>query len=260
MKYNPLFNLKLRHSYYTNKKCLDFVIKPLPETETLLKNNRLLLHNNRDEISIIAPCLADDTLWIHLPNHTVFYFYLQLESETFLNFTELIDNDSSKIYHFSNVSDREIFSQELSSTVEERPQYLPKNFSNFAIVSLHLPTSFHQKWNQTAEYTIQFQASSTLWKYYLVSSDNETTYSIENTNSDITFNSTDVTDDDPISQQLTKHYGNANQHLFTSSQAIIHQEKSNFDLRLKKSSGEIIFSNLPSPSITKNGVHIISLL
>ncbi|MBI3135503.1 MAG: hypothetical protein HYZ14_12575 [Bacteroidetes bacterium] len=133
--YDTLFNLELRHTYYTDGLSKDFVIEPLPDAQKLLKNYNCILKSalipGLKSVSS-ARVLYQSINSGHVPLTAItssvrFRFILQLTNPAFLNFTDLVVKTSNtQVFYFSNTGGN-LLAEEL---VDLQPKHFIYNFSS----------------------------------------------------------------------------------------------------------------------------------
>ncbi len=89
MKVATVLSLALRHAFYTDGRCPDFVIRPGPETERLVRNHRLILRPGADGVRVATPLDDDGNPFLPLPEDAAFVFHLELRNHDFALFTDL---------------------------------------------------------------------------------------------------------------------------------------------------------------------------
>jgi hypothetical protein len=91
MKFLPLIDLNLTHTYYTDGRCRDFRIEPTPETQQLLKNYRCVLKSLPHGFRILIAVTDQGIPVIPLQKEITFAFQLQLQNPDFALFTDLTE-------------------------------------------------------------------------------------------------------------------------------------------------------------------------
>src|SRR6478752_1856841 len=100
--YKILFTITLRHDYYTNKACNDFVVKPTPDCIQLLNQYHLIFRQAGNKIIVLTPA-EDGKPVIEISPGIVFGFYLFCDNVYFVNFTNWDQDDySSKKFYATN--------------------------------------------------------------------------------------------------------------------------------------------------------------
>ncbi len=90
MKFLPLLDLSIKHSYYADGCCPDFLLTPDPKTCRLLRNLRGVLKSRADGVSVVVPVDEEQSLsFIPLPKYAIFTFQLNLRNPDFALFTDL---------------------------------------------------------------------------------------------------------------------------------------------------------------------------
>ncbi len=89
MKFFPVLDVKLLHSYYTDGRCPDFVIEPTVETQRLLANCRCVTKTFSNGIRILGAGTDGREPLIPVPRGAFFIFDLRLQNSDFALFTDL---------------------------------------------------------------------------------------------------------------------------------------------------------------------------
>lgn len=89
MKYVALFDLRIRHAFYTDGNCRDFDVEPDEATEALLRNHRLILRQGQDGVRLIGAVDQNGRPLIPIPEGATFGFHLRLRNADFPLFTDL---------------------------------------------------------------------------------------------------------------------------------------------------------------------------
>jgi hypothetical protein len=106
MKYLPLLNVYLTHTYYADRRCPDFRIEPTAETQKLLDNYRCVLKPLPNGIRVLAAVADDGAAFIPLLRNMTFAFQLWLQNPDFTLFTDLteIAETAAPVYTNDQVS------------------------------------------------------------------------------------------------------------------------------------------------------------
>src|SRR6476619_268342 len=91
MKYLPLLNLYLTHTYHADGRCPDFRIAPTLETQRLLDNYRCVLKPLPNGIRALMAVADDGAPLIPLRKGMTFAFQLWLQNPDFAMFTDLTE-------------------------------------------------------------------------------------------------------------------------------------------------------------------------
>lgn len=89
MKYQPLFNLEIRHGYYTDGVCPDLRIEPTPGAAQTLQNFRCVLKPIANGLRVLVPVNEKNAPFIAIPKKTAFRFHLFTNNPAFSLFTDL---------------------------------------------------------------------------------------------------------------------------------------------------------------------------
>jgi hypothetical protein len=103
MKFVSLFNLRLKHSFYTDQRCRDFRIEPSAETSRLLRNHRLLFRELPDGFRVAVASDDGRAPLIPLPTNEIFVFYLRVQNPDFILYTDLSDIAGKAAPVFTNI-------------------------------------------------------------------------------------------------------------------------------------------------------------
>ena len=265
MKLAPLFSLSLQHEYYTDKVSSDFIVEPTAGCNRLLKGHRLRMKNKQNGIQIIATLDEEDQLFIPLSEDLKFTFLLKLKSNDFLQFTQLEDRKKNFIYYYNNKKVSKSETNELVSSLNERPVYLSPSSNTFGIIEISnnagsLATLDKQPLSgntqQAIEFSITFKAQKRIWRYYLISNEKNAQFSIEDSTGAISFSQAAIADDDVRGQKLSIEYPNYSILQFVSSEAIAYQQQLPKSITLKKGS-EVIIPSLP---VTDSRSQVVNLI
>jgi hypothetical protein len=103
MKFLPLIDLLLTHSYYVDGRCPDFLIEPTPETQRLLKNHRCIMKSIPNGIRVLTAVTDEDIQFIPLAKGVTFAFHLRLQNPDFALFTDLTEIRQTTAPLYTNV-------------------------------------------------------------------------------------------------------------------------------------------------------------
>ncbi|NJO25226.1 MAG: hypothetical protein HC867_04755 [Bacteroidia bacterium] len=98
-EYKILFIISIRHEYYANRACNDFLIRPTADCMELFATYRLLFRQAGNKAIVLAP--VEKMTPVQEPDNGVnFRFYLYCENPYFINFTNFDQQDykSQKFY------------------------------------------------------------------------------------------------------------------------------------------------------------------
>ena len=94
MKYRELFSLNIRHTYYKDGLCPDFLVQPTEDCLTLLRNYQLLYRQTVNGIRVIGGdnvFAKSGTVKSSVVNDLNFRFWLILQNSQFPNFTAALE-------------------------------------------------------------------------------------------------------------------------------------------------------------------------
>jgi len=235
MKFLPLLDLRIEHSYYADEKCLDFLIVPTPSTATVLKNHRCVLKSRPDGITVLITSNAPDEPFIPIPPEITFTFQLQLQNSDFSLFTDLTQfttqGDFKVIFH---------------------PVTALSGNDVFAIVDI---SNFSQKVSTIpAKCEIRFATKQSTWTYYLITDPGDKSVGFQIVDDDaskLSYSQTDLKNNpdtsDSIAEMLSKQYPDMRLFRFASDKLIPCQQVPRKNLKLKLGESTI-FEHLPNPS------------
>ncbi len=89
MKFLPVFDVRVTHSYYADGRCPDFLVEPTSRTQKLLRDHRCVAKTRPDGIGVLAAVDAKGKLFIPIPRDATFAFHLRLQNADFPLFTDL---------------------------------------------------------------------------------------------------------------------------------------------------------------------------
>lgn len=90
--YKILFSFTIRHDYYANKACNDFIIKPAPDCLEILNHHKLLFRQAGNKAIVLTPEKNGKPV-LELAEGLNFRFYLFCDNPYFVNFTNWDQND-----------------------------------------------------------------------------------------------------------------------------------------------------------------------
>ncbi len=240
MKFLPLFDLQLRHDYYADHRCSDFLVEVAPSTQRTLRNLRAILKENPSGLRVILPVDAEDKPLIPLPTGAVFTFHLRLQNPDFALFTDLpkragIERLLTYTYTNSDVNDPE----QLILTEFPEPPERPSAHGVFAEINIVAPDTFLPA-NRPTSFHVDWTAKALHWTYYIVTDLNvaETPLQIKEridnkraseTDTPVVFSLENQTTlvieefpqfDDATAQALAQRYPNLHRFRFVSDAAI----------------------------------------
>ena len=102
MKFTTVFDLRIKHEYYTDGRCPDFIIQAPPRTQRLLKNYRCVLKDFPDGIRMLTASDAAKNPFISFPEDLALTFELQIENQDFALFTNLSEFGQMPAAVFTN--------------------------------------------------------------------------------------------------------------------------------------------------------------
>lgn len=162
MKYGAIFDLRVTHSFYTDRTCPDLAIDPSDETAVLLRNHRCVLGASPSGVRVQTA--LDDTTGqplLPLPADAVLRFRLTLANADFSLFTDLDALHALSSPVFTNAAPPAGGPGEL--TLVAGPTVPP---GVFAAVEIHL-----DGWGigaGVAAFAVAFKARQWRWAYYCV--------------------------------------------------------------------------------------------
>ncbi|GAB5526577.1 MAG: hypothetical protein Roseis2KO_44490 [Roseivirga sp.] len=101
--YKKLLSIRLTHTYYESRYTSDFSIIPLPETQKLVNQYKLVLRPAGNGFDVMSLVNADDTPFIDLGDSNKLSFALMLRNTAMLNITSLpAKQHSAQLYYITN--------------------------------------------------------------------------------------------------------------------------------------------------------------
>ena len=256
MKYAPLVDLLLRHSYYADGCCPDFFITVPAATQQLLTNHRCLVRVSEDRVRILLPLTADGVPLIPFSTDLVLRFELRLRSSDFPAFTDMGLLSSPHPVRFCSVPDAQGTERVLQLETDPNPSP-----GSFAAVEIRHAAPAADAVPIAVSYVVAFQARQARWAYYCLTSPStavEDLHVVDAVPSSIgeslifsdsnRANLTDTPDpDDATGLQLARQYPGLRCIRFLSDQPIAcHQQPRKYlELRL---GDERLVGPLPNPS------------
>lgn len=101
--YKELFSIRISHNYYENGFTSDFSLVPLPQTQKLARQYKLIFRPTPDGIDVLSLMTGDNTPFLDLGNDNKLSFAMTLHNTDLLNITNLPGSpDSRQVYHIEN--------------------------------------------------------------------------------------------------------------------------------------------------------------
>jgi hypothetical protein len=243
MKFLPLLELSIEHSYYADGCCPDFLLTAAPETCRLLRNLRGVLKSRADGVSVVVPVDKQSQPFISLPKDATFTFQLALRNPDFSLFTEFTDP---------------VFKMTPPNSFKWRyPVESERESALFGLVDI--PASFPQFSENPTAFTVEFTAKQLHWCYYFVTDLNANGREFAIVDADqssppVTFakdnrTALDLQPDpnDPVAALLARQYPDISYWRFVSTAPLPYQQRPrNLQLRLGDSN---LIDHLPNPSV-----------
>lgn len=104
MKYVTVFEVRIKHEYYSDERCTDFTITASPDTLQLLKNHRSLIRTLPDGLGIITQVMDDGHALLPFIKDQVLTFELRLQNPDYMLITDSADIPASAAPLYSNDS------------------------------------------------------------------------------------------------------------------------------------------------------------
>ena len=257
------FSLYLKHDYYADGRCPDFLIEPSGDTEKLLSNLRGVLKSGPDWISLhIDPQLQKPALG------ATFRFHLRPRNPDFALITDTQDISAMAApLYTSDGAVTEEPGQPLELLLVDRPPTQKESFDHssrhadiFADVELRVDGDWESLGEAgwvPLEFEVSFASRSTFWIYFLVTDRSNGAFSIESQEQDegdeLTFSGKELEPldtSDAIASWLARQYADPGQRRFrfVSEQPVLCRQAARKNIQLLDGTNPL-FSCLPNPSL-----------
>ena len=139
MKFLPIFTLRVMHTYYTDGRCPDFIIRPDKQTARLVGKHRCVVKSLSDGLRMLTVVDENQKPLIALPDEVKFTFHLQLQNPDFVLFTNLLDfkDRSAPVYTNADLGAEDTRQLRLDSRTARQTEHLavdqPAAEENFAL-------------------------------------------------------------------------------------------------------------------------------
>lgn len=163
MKYAPLIELHLRHSYSSDGRCRDFAISPTASTAQQVQNHRCLLRIEADSVCVLVPITEAGGPLIPTNQPLVLRFELTLQNSDFLDYTDFSFMPAHRAPWFTPASDGTAEAGSLSVAAMADPTHTA---ARFAAIELPCSIPAAAATPSLASYFLQFQAKRMRWAYY----------------------------------------------------------------------------------------------
>lgn len=109
LRYKILFNVELRHDYYSDMRCEDFEIVPSMVTKSALKGLGMLFKVIANRLIVLIKVGDSDKPVVTPDSSQKFTFFMRLKNRRFINFTNIGYHPSEgKRYYFSNINQTKV--------------------------------------------------------------------------------------------------------------------------------------------------------
>ena len=163
MKLAAIFGLSVRHTYYSDGVCPDFVVEPTADTARLLRNYRCVLKSRKDGVLIVAELADSGAPMIPVDSAVNFRFNLRLQNSDFPLFTDLSAISQQAAPRFAPGGAD--VSKGGSLTLATQATALDDGV--FAVVEIP-GTVFASPGGWPVQFTVDFQPRRARWMYYCV--------------------------------------------------------------------------------------------
>lgn len=146
IKYHKWLEVHINHNYFPNNETTGFNMVPLYDTARILKNNNLLIHQERNKFNLFAGVEENSEFDRATTLNDLGNLYIQLISQDslFFNYTDVPSLDEDTVFFFSNAGSpdevkrlqKEAYVSDLDLLKIRPPQFVvpvPENTSNLEI-------------------------------------------------------------------------------------------------------------------------------
>lgn len=231
MKYAPIFEVRVTHTYYQDGNCSDFRIVPTEPTQARLRNHRSLFQRTPYGLRVFTAVNAAGKPLIPMAAAPPLVFRLYQQNPDFARFTYLSALPPNQAHVYSN---QDLSNSEAKAlTLASHPVALRLPSDGFASIEIHPPSEFVAS-QAVGQWQVAFSAKCLHWRYYLVTdlSDEASTFEIVDTAPPETpalllFSDANRTDlvqrpdpSDAVAQRLAAQYPKMSRIRFVSDAAI----------------------------------------
>lgn len=251
MNFKVLFDLRLEHTYYKERRCSDFQITPDKETEKQLGNHRMVMKSRSDGMQLILPVNSEGRPWIPLPEGLKFSFRLRLHNPDFMLFTDLVDFPATKLACYSN--EGLDAGEDIELKLKSLPAPKPVDF--FAQIDIFVNSSLSMPSDLPRHFVINFRACKARWLYYLVTNkkiqaENQDQFHFHIKHESMVFKKNDAESGfEKVSKMLIEQYPDMQHLQFVSEQLISCNEVAKQKIQLFRDIEHKLLENLPNPPI-----------
>jgi hypothetical protein len=246
MKYRPLFTMSLTHTYYTDRRCPDFMVEPTPETRRRLNNYRCIAKPFANGFQVLVA--TDDTgaPLIQQEKGATFGFQLVLRNLDFPLFTNYSKDGEPTTRLYTNLRVPKTGPAPLTAV------FNPDSTAEVKIIyDDSAPTSAPGSVN----FQLEFAAKQVWWKYYLVSDPGSDAFLIKDQEkaAPLVFGSpielsAPAVKSDRVATMLAEQYPGKRLLSFLSKKAVACRQQPHQSLRLF-AGANLALGGLPNPSV-----------
>ncbi|RLA26183.1 MAG: hypothetical protein DRQ62_00335 [Gammaproteobacteria bacterium] len=250
MNYLPLLKLTIKHNYYQDGYCSDFMIEADTTTHRILKNHRCILKQTHIGFVIYQAVDNNSTPFISISPLTVFRFHLKLVNSQFALFTDLSSYSEKKSPTLTNKNinnDQLILFDSIS----------PKREEDFASIEIQITDSIFPVKNRVTHYHIIFTAKLAHWEYFFITDKEDVTpnYQIKHAQSQISepiIQPIVFKNETPQAQEivdlLTQQHPKENLYYFISEHPVPCQQSTRKHIQILRDEVRLL-DNIPNPSL-----------
>lgn len=249
MKVVKIFGVEVNHGYCSNGNCCFISLTPTKECAFKLKRHRLWWRD-LSQGRYVLYAHREDYDWISVLKDEEFDFEMFSKSISLNAITNAPVKKEEESYYISQSKNN---STSLQLSVSKKTV---SSKWTFAIVNIE----FREPLAQT--YTINLEALSQKWKYYVINNKNSKAYKIEGHSQELKFTGISIDNKkDSIYQLISERFPHSDITLFESGKAIAYNDSGVKNIRLiNVDNNSIVINHLPNPELDSNGVRVINLL
>lgn len=234
MRYLPLAVLQLRHAYYADQLCTDFVLQANQETAQCLRNQRIVQRPLPSGVSLFIQVSEDNTPTIPLDTELRLEFRMLLRNPTFEAFTQLPEKPP-RLYTHDGLAVR----QPTPLTLQESDRS-NKELPVFGCARLIIPGGRRPFTDGPLQFTLSFDVLESYWVYYIITGQTEDVFSIKDSETDVKFNKSGrshlndkLPAGDEVAAQLARQYPDSRRWRLVSSNPVAYKQATPPKLTLK---------------------------
>ena len=260
MGLSKIMTVSIAHEFFSNGKVAGLSYEPTPETNRLIQQYKFRVRYQPEGFEFYANKVNRDNVR-PIPSSGVTLRWLILcDDPYFKEITELPRINSGRSHVYNNTG---VLTRDAELRMNSQENLVESSTPGFVcMIEIRLTTAVFRKIS-ILDYTINWTACATTWKYYYIGQKNFEAPEISHP--DFVFTRSIVEENnttykaDPLAKKLFNIYPDAQHCVFTSNSELKWCQKRYQNIKLMRN-GEVVINHLPNPTCAQRGINIINAI